>query len=744
MPEQKKRLLLIDANSLIHRAFHALPELSNSKGEQINAVYGFLLVLFKALKELQPDFVAACFDAPGKTLREKKYEQYKAKRVKAAQELYDQIPKIHEFLNAFHIPSFEKEGFEADDLLGTMAEKVAKKQVHPPLETIILTGDMDMLQLVSENTRVYSLRKGLQDTVLYDEARVKERFSGILPSQVIDYKALRGDPSDNIPGVDGVGEKTASTLVNTFGSLENLYQELEENSENVQKLKPRLKELLVKSKEQAFLSKELVTIDRNAPATFKLEDLAWQSFDKEEVLKLLLSYDFRSLVSRIEDLGAKESAPALPVRQAGLPEAESRISRIERFYKEELFSKEVYELEKRLVPVLERMEKLGIQIDKLYFAKLSNEVGKVLEELAKRIVKTAGKEFNVNSPRQLASVLFETLEIYPKGIRKTPGGTLSTASPELEKLQDSHPIVQDILRHRELAKLQNTYLEPLPLLANKNSRIHAHFDQFGAATGRISSLNPNLQNIPVLGDWGKKVRKGFVAARGFELYSFDYSQIELRVASHVAKEEKMQEYFREGKDIHKMTAAEVFGVPFAKVTDDMRYKAKALNFGVLYGMGARGFARSAKIPYEEAETFIENYFLRFPKIADYVEETIEFAQEKGYTQTILGRRRYIPDITSETPQLKAAAERAAINHPIQGSAADIMKLAMVKVHEMIPEAKARMILQIHDELLFEIPSGTMPQLARTIETVMEGALPLAVPLEVDVKKGPNWGELKTL
>ncbi|MDP2664885.1 MAG: DNA polymerase, partial [bacterium] len=644
------------------------------------------------------------------------------------------MPRVKDFLKAFSVPSFEKQGFEADDLLGTMAKLATKKQVHPPLETIILSGDMDMLQLVQERVKVYSLRKGLQDTVLYDEARVKERFEGLTPSQLKDYKALRGDPSDNIPGVPGIGEKTALSLITKFGSLEDLYQELGENTEKANSLKQKLKELLQESKDIAFLCKELVTIDQNVPIPFKLEDLAWQSFDKAKVLELLASYGFKSLVARMQELGESSAAPEPS-------EVESRMGRVERFFKEELFSKEVYELERRLIPVLENMERLGIKIDASHFSSLSKEIGKTLKTLEERIAKLAGSSFNINSPRQLSTVLFETLNISKKGIRKTPGGTLSTASPELEKLEQLHPIIKEVLQYRELAKLQNTYLIPLPLLVDKQARIHAHFDQFGAATGRISSLNPNLQNIPVLGEWGKKVRKGFIAEKGFTLCSFDYSQIELRVASHVAKEEKMQEYFRDKKDIHTMTASEVFGIPVKDVKPDMRYRAKALNFGVLYGMGARGFARSAGIPFEEAQMFIENYFLRFPKIADYMEDTIQFAEEHGYVETLLGRKRYIPDITSETPVLKAAAERAAINHPIQGSAADIMKLAMVNVYEAIPEQKARMILQIHDELLFEVPSGTMRKTLEEIREIMEKAFPLEVPLTIDVSIGKNWGEL---
>ena len=566
---------------------------------------------------------------------------------------------------------------------------------------------------------------------------MKERFAGLTPSQVIDYKALRGDPSDNIPGVSGVGEKTATELVSTFQSLENLYKELEANTEKANSLKPKLKEVLRKSKDQAFLCKELVTIDQNAPVAFKLEDLAWQTFQKEAVLELLNSYGFRSLVPRLEGLGgiSETSQKQQPL------EVESRMERIERSFKEELFSKEVYELEKRLIPVLENMERLGIKVDAPYFSGLSKEIGKTLKILEGRIAKLAGSSFNINSPRQLSIVLFETLGISKKGIRKTPGGTLSTASPELEKLEQLHPIIKEVLQYRELAKLQNTYLEPLPLLADKQARIHAYFDQFGAATGRLSSSSPNLQNIPVLGEWGKKVRKGFVAGKGFTLCSFDYSQIELRVASHIAKEEKMQEFFRDKKDIHTMTASEVFGIPVKDVKPDMRYRAKALNFGVLYGMGARGFARSAHIPLEEAEMFIENYFLRFPKIADYMEDTIQFAEEHGYVETLLGRKRYIPDITSETPVLKAAAERAAINHPIQGTAADIMKTAMVAAYEAIPEQKARMILQIHDELLFEVPNGTMQKTLEEIREIMEKAFPLEVPLTVDVSTGENWGAL---
>ena len=736
----EKKLLIIDANSLIHRAFHALPPFSTSKGEMVNAVYGFFSIFLKVIKEVQPEYIAAAFDVKGPTFREKKFKEYKAKREKAPDELYSQIPKIKEVLAAFHVPVYEKEGFEADDIIGTIAKKAPKLQIHPALHTIILSGDMDHLQLVNETTTVYTFKKGIQDSMIYDEAEVKKRFGGLSPSQVIDWKGLRGDPSDNIPGVPGIGEKTATQLLLDFGSLENLYKALK-SSKGEGKIKPRIAALLLQNKEYAMVSKELATIDTKVPIDLHVKDLAWKGFQRKDVEELFLSFEFRSLLLRLDDAVGEKKEKQEEVSQEDLAQ-----EKLNRLHEEGVLSEEIYEIEQKLSPVLRMMEKTGIQIDRNLFKKLAKELTASIAKLTRSIAKKTGGQFNINSPKQLSEVLFEKLELSIKGLHKTPGGVISTASSELEKLRDAHPVVAEILRYRELAKLQSTYVNPLPKLADKEGRIHTHFDQLGAATGRLSSSNPNLQNIPAQGEWGQKIRKGFAAKKGFSLTSFDYSQVELRIAAHIAGEDRMQEIFREGRDIHKETAAAVFGVKDKDVTSQMRFRAKALNFGILYGMGARGFSQSAGIPFEEAQDFIENYFVRFPHIAQYMQDTIESTQELGYAETLFGRKRYLPDIHSSTPHIRAAAERVAINHPIQGTQADIIKMAMVKIAKELnlQQEDCRMLLQIHDELLFEIRSDIVKKRAKEIAALMEKVVSLKVPLAVKVNSGQSWGAQKNI
>ena len=740
---KKKRLLLIDANSLIHRAFHALPPLSTSTGEMVNAVYGFCLAFFKAVKEFKPDYIAAAFDVAGATFRDKKFKAYKAKREKAPDELYNQIPLVKKVLAAFHVPVFEKEGFEADDIIGTISLQAPKKQVQPPLETIILSGDADVFQLVDKRTKAYTLRKGIQDSVLYDEKAVEERFGGLHPVQLIDYKALRGDPSDNIPGVTGIGEKTAIALLLQFGSLENIYKGIGENTDEAKSLRPRLKDMLLTYKDQASISRELACIERHVPISFKLSDLAWKDFEKKEVEQLFQSFGFRSLMLRLPELhGSKKSALLTDARTRRKKQGENQQAVIDQLAQDGVLSPALAEVERKLTPVLSAMEEIGIAIDKKYFAELEKDMRKALTRAESKIFELAESVFNVSSPKQLSVVLFEKLLLSSKGMHKTPGGVISTASPELEKIKSLHPIIQEVLNFRELAKLLNTYVVPIPLLADKDARVHTDCEQFGAETGRLSSVNPNLQNIPLQGSWGKRVRGGFVSAPGYQLISFDYSQMELRLAAHIAKEEKMRKIFQAGQDIHRMTAAEVFGIPADQVLDEMRYRAKALNFGVLYGMGARGFAQSAKIPFEEAQQFIDAYFVRFPKIAAYIEQTKEFVKEKGYAETLFGRKRYLPDIHSFTPPIRAAAERAAVNFPIQGAAADIMKMAMVKVFEECESDRCRMLLQIHDELLFEIANDIVKESAFKIRQIMEEVVSLSVPLPVLVKTGLTWGDME--
>jgi len=750
MTGKKKTLLIIDANSIIHRAWHALPPLSTPKGEDVHAVYGFFLVFFKVLKAFKPDYIAAAFDAPGPTKRQKTFSEYKAKRVKAPNELYAQIPLIKEALGELGIPVYEKQGFEADDYIGTVAPLAARRQIHPPVETIIVSGDQDAFQLIDEKTKVYTMRKGIQDTVLYDEKAVEKKFGGLKPTQIIDYKALRGDPSDNIPGVTGIGEKIAIELLNKFGSLENLYALLEAG-EVEGKIKPRIAKLLADYKEQAFLSQQLATIEKNAPINFRLPDLVWQE-DIVKIQKVLERFGFHALAQRIERENGLPAQKGVD-RQIALegiakqPVAPEEIyEKIEQLYREEVFSKKIYELEKKLAPVLRKMEEIGIKIDRPYFQTLSHEMGKALDALREKIHTYAGKEFNVSSTQQLSAVLFQDFALPVKGLKKTPKGVVSTASPELEKLAGAHPMVPEVLKYREIQKLLTTYAEPLPRLADENDRVHTHFDQLGAATGRISSAEPNLQNIPKQGEWGKRIRRGFIAEEGFSLVSFDYSQMELRIAAHLSGDEQMRSFFRAKADIHAMTASSVFGVPEGEVTPEMRFRAKALNFGVLYGMGAQGFAKSAGIPFEEARDFIDQYFVRFPRVYEYMEETKEFARSHGYVETMFGRRRYLPEVNSSTPQLRAAAERMAQNHPIQGSLADIVKMAMVRIQEdlALPEQEARMLLQIHDELLFEIADGIVGKTGRSVKELLENIWRLEVPLQVDVKKGKNWDGVEKL
>jgi DNA polymerase-1 len=737
MAEKKKRLLIIDANSLIHRAFHALPPFSTSKGEMVNAVYGFLSAFFKAINEFHPDYIAAAFDHPAVTKREKKFKEYKAKREKAPDELYAQIPKIKEVLGVFHVPVFEKAGFEADDIIGTIARLAPKRQAHPPLETIILSGDMDLLQLVDKHTKAYAMRKGIQDSVLFDKKRVQERF-GVGPEVLSDWKGLRGDPSDNIPGVKGVGEKTATQLLSSLGSLESLYSALKAKEE-IPGVSLKLRETLLKEKDTAFLSRELATIERDVPLDFSLQALAWKGFDKKEAESVLKRFEFNSLASRIPDFSGKKKTE---LKDLG----DETKEKIERLFQEGVFSEQIYALELKLSPVLRAMEKTGIQIDKKFFLKLSKELDKNLQKLEAGITKKVGVAFNINSPKQLSEALFEKLGLSQKGLHKTPGGVVSTASSELEKLRDSHSVVAEILSYRELAKLQNTYVVPLPKLTDKEGRIHTHFDQLGAATGRLSSFSPNLQNIPLQGEWGAKIRCGFVAKKGFSLVSFDYSQVELRIASHIAGEDRMQEIFLKGRDIHKETASAVFGVKDKDVTPKMRFRAKALNFGILYGMGARGFAQASGVSFEEAQDFIENYFVQFPHIAQYMQDTIESTREFGYAQTLFGRKRYLPDIHSATPHIRAAAERVAINHPIQGTQADIIKMAMVKIAKQLflKQEGCRMLLQIHDELLFEIRSDIVRKRAGEVAALMESVVSLKVPLAVKVSLGQSWGDQKNI
>ena len=774
-----KTLVLIDSHALIHRAYHALPPLNTGKGELVNAVFGFTSILLKVLKELQPDYIAAAFDMAAPTFRHKEFDDYKATRAKAPDELYAQIKRVKDVLAAFNIPVFEKEGFEADDILGTIAHQVKTK--NQKLKTVIVTGDLDTLQLVNDKVNIYTLKKGIKDTIIYDEAAVKERFEGLAPSQMNDYKGLKGDPSDNIPGVPGVGEKTAIELLKEYGSLEKLYKELEKlhpagghpkgekTNPSTSLDKARDKTLGVKSnnlfkklldfKDQAFFSKYLATIKQDVPIKFDLSAALAKDFDKQKVVELFKELGFFSLVNRLSAADEKNLLPKESAKSAGDKKTEKIIpgqgsllndeptvlEKIEQAREQGVLSAQIYQIEKELAPVLVKMQQAGIKIDKDYLKKLGDSLGQKIKMLEAKIYKLAGVEFNINSPQQLSEVLFTKLNLQIKGLKKTPGKVISTAASELTKLRGEHEVVDCVIEYRELAKLKNTYIDALPELVASDGRLHTTFDQLGTTTGRLSSKNPNLQNIPIKTELGREIRKAFVAERGYKLLSADYSQIELRVVASLSGDREMIKAFSEGKDIHTATAAEVLGIGASEVSPEARRMAKVLNFGVIYGMGSHGFAQAAGIEYGKAKDFIKKYFEEFSGVARYLENSRQSAAKNGFVQTLFGRKRFVPEINSSAWNLRQAAERAAVNMPVQGTAADLLKMAMVEIakSEWLV-ANSKMLLQVHDELVFEVAEDKVARAAQEIKKIMENIYKLAVPLKVDLEAGDNWGELKKL
>lgn len=750
---KQKRLVIIDSNALIHRAYHALPRFMTRKGELTNAIYGFSAVLIKVLKELKPDYIAAAFDVQAPTFRDKEYREYKAKRVKAPDDLYAQIPRVKEVLVSLGIPIYEHAGFEADDVIGTIVAQAPKKQPLQDMEIIIVTGDLDALQLVRENVKVYTLRKGIQDTVLYGIKEVAERF-GLRPEQLIDYKALRGDPSDNIIGVPGVGEKTASELLQKFDTLENLYGQLELGK--AEGIKPRVLKLLTEHKDDAFFSKMLATIRLDAPIQFSLKDARFALGDLKDVSRLFTELEFSSLLKRLESIhsGGGSGQPDEAVAHVSptpdpVPKAEDSqdgtgapLGELDRLFQEGVLSAEVYQLEKELMPVIAQMEKRGIRVDKKALLVLQKKTSEALRKLEKKIHKDARKPFNINSSQQLSVVLFEELKISSRGIGKTPGGELSTAAPELEKLSGAHPIIESILQYRELQKLLSTYILPLPLALDKESRVHTTFHQFGTTTGRLSSSDPNMQNIPTRSPLGQEVREAFIPSEGMLFLSADYSQMELRVVASLARDSKMLHAFSAGEDIHVYTAAKIFDVPEKDVTKEMRYRAKTLNFGLIYGIGIRAFARSAGLDMAAAKDFMRKYMEIFSGIALYMENVKKFAHTHGYVETLWGRKRFLPDINSTDPRVRRAEERAAINMPVQGTAADIVKRAMVVTAKKLPELT--LLLQVHDELLWEAPADTIKKYALSAGKILEEAGGPSIPLKVDLRTGESWSDLEPL
>jgi DNA polymerase-1 len=932
MSKTKPKLIIIDGNALIHRSFHALPPTLRTKnGVLVNAVYGFTAFLLKALNEFRPEYVVLTLDKKGPTFRHELYTEYKATRVKAPDELYEQIPQVKKVAEAFNIPIFELSGYEADDLIGTIC---AQTKAQKNLEKIIITGDLDTLQLINDQTKVYTMSRGLSDSVLYGAPEVKERYN-LRPDQIIDYKALRGDPSDNIPGVKGIGEKTASELLVEFQDLDGVYAAVKKNNT---KIKPRILELLNTNRSNAYLSQELATINLQAPLKFSLDDTKFSTFKLDRVLSLFSELEFKSLLVKVKELrdrlnktldqqtetavrddqpeqkisaadqergsGAAKFARnakdfhyqlvdddkkfasflkklktrknfTLDTETSGLdtltaellglsfswqageayfilstkarlailkPILENKsikkyghnlkfdwrvlssqginlqglafdtmiasylinpasrqhnldalvftelgfekISKINladtqpgqlsidfkslepaklslyscedadftnrlvailaKKIKEENLSELFETIEMPLIPVLGQMENNGIKLEVAPLTRLDKEVGAKLAQLEKDIHKLAKTKFNINSTKQLKEILFTKLEIPTDNLKKTKTG-FSTAEDELTKLHDLHPIIPLLQDYRELNKLQTTYLNALPQLINpKTGRLHTSFNQTIAATGRLSSTDPNLQNIPTRTAEGQKIRQAFVAAPGYRLVGFDYSQIELRLAAHMSGDKKMIKAFQDEEDIHTATAAEINGVPASEVTKNMRREAKAINFGILYGQGPHGLSQTAGIPYWQASEFIKKYFEAYPSIKKMTESFIQEARTKGYAITLFGRRRPLPEINSSIPVIRKSAERMAANTPLQGTAADIIKAAMVSIAKLIDghETDIKMLLQVHDELIFEIKKDKLETYLPKIKALMQNVLPLKVPIIVEENDGANWGELK--
>ncbi|NBV76918.1 hypothetical protein EBR66_02025 [bacterium] len=790
---EKTKLVLLDSHAILHRAYHALPDFASAKGEATGALYGLAAMLIKIAQELKPDYIVACRDLHGKTHRHTVYADYKATRAQAEDALIEQLKKAPEVFAAFGIPVFSAAGYEADDCLGTIVHQLKHKK---NIEIIIATGDMDTLQLVGDNVKVFTLRKGLNDTIMYDSAGVRERY-GFGPEHVTDYKGLRGDPSDNIKGIKGIGEKTATDLIQAFGSIEELYKVLEKSEQKFLDagVKPRIIELLKAGKSDAEFSKKLATISHDAPISFALPEHVWRMSDyAETIVKMCDELDFKSLKERVKKQIEKHAptsaslslfgAEPEPVRQdvdparlqetsvacwlvrsdvsnpsledilryAKVSDFEQARTIIFRDLKQTGKLQEVFDtIEKPLIPVVNQMNKNGIKIDVPHMKGLVKEYSGELKKISVRIYKHAGHEFNINSTQQLATVLYDELRISLPKQKKTATGARTTREEELQKMADQHPVIADVLAYRELQKLVSTYVEKIPKLVAADGRLYTTFVQAGTTTGRMACEEPNLQNIPIKTEYGRRIREGFVARKGFSLVALDYSQIELRIAAGISGDTHLVDAFKKGEDIHRAVAAQVFNVPAEKVDAEMRRKAKVINFGILYGMGVSALraALGTETSREEASRFMDEYFAKFRGLASYIEHAKVLAKRRGFTETIFGRRRYLPGLQSPLPNIQAQAERFAINAPIQGAQSDIVKLAMVEADTQIQkhgwQDDAFLVLQIHDELVYEIRTEKAQEIGAVIKKAMEGVAPSdklsEVPIITEMEVGKNWGEI---
>lgn len=777
-------LVLLDAHAILHRAYHALPEFTSSKGEPTGGLYGIAMMLMKLVEEFHPDHIIACYDLPEPTHRHKVFEEYKAGRAEADDALVAQMERSRDLFEAFNVSCLDAPGFEADDILGTLVEQA---KTTPNLSILIASGDMDTLQLVDkERVRVYTLKKGIKDTIVYDEAGVVERF-GFGPELLPDFKGLRGDPSDNIPGIKGIGEKTATELIVKFGGIDALYKTTHSKPDELARagITPRIQTLITEGEDEARFSKELATIRRDAPATLSLPNESWrEGFGLGKALALLTELEFRSLVTRVrtivgddaplpqesdeetEDVDEQElyetgvalwvldSDRTNPTLEDMLEHTgastfrDARTKIFEQLHETGLIT--VFDdIERPLIAVVKEMETHGALLDVSFLKTLSTTYHKKLTQLENAIHKHAGRDFNINSPKQLGDVLFDELTISQAKMKRTATGQRSTREAELVKLKDAHPIVNDILAYRELQKLLSTYIDTLLQAVDANDRLHAQFQQTGTTTGRMSSQHPNLQNIPIRTEDGRAIRHAFIAPPEFMLLAADYSQIELRIAAFLSEDEKLIAAFKHGGDIHTAVAAEVFNVPPELVDKEMRRRAKVINFGILYGMGVTALQQNLGSTRQEATTFLSEYFKRFAGIASYVEVVKAEVHTRGYTETLFGRRRSFEGIRSPLPYVQAQAERMAINAPIQGTQADIIKIAMVRINEHLLEHSqtedAHLVLQVHDELVYEVRTKKLPEIAAAIKNIMESVVPAEkrrnVPIIVDVETGPNWGDM---
>jgi len=919
MVKTRSRIAIFDGHALLHRGFHAIPYLSTKDGTPTNGVYGFTMMLLNAIKELQPEYVVVAWDMPGKTFRHDMYKDYKGTRKETDADLVPQFDVTRNLLDVFEIPVIGVKDYEADDVIGTLAAQY--KQTH---DVVIVTGDMDELQLVDEHVRVYTLRRGFSDTVLYDVKAVEERY-GVNPKEFLVTKALKGDSSDNIPGVKGIGEKTATDLVQKYKTLDGIYANLDE-------LKPAVRKKLEEGKEDAYHSLELSRIVCDVEFEFDLEKARLHHFNRSKVVQLFTELEFRSLIAKlpknqqddtqqpnlfdeiygvekqpqkllrdhlktakyeiVQDLDALEKlakalstqkiiafdteTTGLNVMTAGLvglsfswkageayyvpvghtagdqlsaatvldvlspilqsPEigkvghnikydyqimrragvhmqgivfdtmiaaflispvgraqtlsglalselgiemieiteligpkgkgqktfAETEIAEAGQYAAEDaditwrLYGvlqprlgeigklTEVGEaLEWPLIPVLGDVELQGVTLDTDFLAEFSARLTKRLAEVQKQIWDYAEGEFNIASTQQLKSVLFDKLKIEHSDLKKGKTG-ISTAATELEKLLGRHPIIELIFEYREISKLKSTYVDALPLLVNESDgRIHTSYNQTIAQTGRLSSSDPNLQNIPVRTPLGREIRRAFVAERGKVFVAADYSQIELRLAAAMAGDTQMIEDFKSGVDIHTLTAAQMHGVKLEEVTKEQRYGAKTINFGVLYGMNTHGLSVATGMSYEDSKAFIDRYFELRRGVADYIKRIKKQAHDEGYTETLYGRRRPCPDVKSSNFIVRSAAERQAVNMPLQGTAADMMKLAMIQLAPKLAKlnGSAHMILQIHDELIVECDAKLQDEVVKVMKETMEGVIKLEVPIVVEIETGKDWGEL---